>query len=251
MPDHSDHTLKSAEKLFNILEQVLELNGARLKEIADETALNKSTVHVHLQTLVKRGYVVQDGPTYEPSLSFLWHGERVREGNPIYRHGRAEVGDLAEETNELTNLATREQGKVVLLHIAEGENAVHDHTPGKRLPMHSAATGKAILAHLPTDEVDGIIDEHGLPPVTENTITDRDALGDALADVRKQGYAVDDEEGGSGIRCVAAPITPEDRAIGAVSITGPAKRIAGEYQSSLQEAVMNTANVIEVKLRYS
>ncbi|WP_158545706.1 MULTISPECIES: IclR family transcriptional regulator [unclassified Haloferax] len=250
MDQEQKHTLKSADKLFEILEYVLDEGEGTALSVAEAIDFNRSTVHVHLQTLVKHGYLVQDENLYRPSLKFLKHSERVRDRIPFYQKGKDEVDELAAETGELVNMASVEQESFYLLYISEGEKAIHNHLPGKQMAMHASAVGKAILAHLPTDDADRIINKAKLTKITENTITDEDELRTELETIRSQGFAVDAEEGGIGIRCLAAPVRSDERIVGAVSITGPTKRIGGEYEKSLQTKITNLANVIEVKMKY-
>lgn len=251
MGDNGQHTLKSAGKLFRILEYVLEEGRADSSSVTQATGLNRSTVHVHLQTLRERGMLVQDeNDVYYPCLKLLSYGEQARYRIPFYQKGKAEVDELAEETGELVNMAYLQGNRVYLMYISEGERAVHNHLPGKGLPVYASAVGKAVLAHLPSNDLDDILNQIELTKLTEATITDESVLRNELEQIESQGYAVDDEEGGEGIRCIAAPVCPGVEAVGAVSITGPAQRIGSEYQESLQRKITNLANVVEVKLRY-
>lgn len=77
---------------------------------------------------------------------------------------------------------------------------------GKTLPMHCTGCGKAMLSQMPTDQVEAIIQKHGLPSFTQNTITDHDALMEQLAVCRRRGYALDNEEETMGVKCVAMAI---------------------------------------------
>jgi DNA-binding IclR family transcriptional regulator len=120
------------------------------------------------------------------------------------------------------------------------------------LPLHTTALGKAIMP--PTDEeaVREIVDRHGLPAVTEHTISTKDSLFEALETVREQGYARDDEERVKGMRCIAAPIIFEDAVVGAVSASGPVTRFQGEeFREVLPNQVKSAANVIEVNMTHS
>ncbi|MFB6270828.1 MAG: IclR family transcriptional regulator, partial [Halobacterium sp.] len=142
----------------------------------------------------------------------------------------------------------------VFVHRAKGDRAVHvDTYAGKRIYLHGAALGKAILAHLPEERVDAIVDRHGLPALTENTITDRDVLRDELADVRERGMAFDDEERLDGLRSVAAAVTsPDGDVLGAISIAGPTTRLQDErFREEIPEVVRSAVNVIDLNLTYS
>lgn len=267
--------VESSEKLFRILERLVETGGSGVTELAEATSIPKSTVHLHLQSLREAGYVVRSNGTYRPSFRLLELGDRTRQTHEVYRAGREEVDALARETNELVNLGVLENGKVRLVYLREVEgDASHnplsvstefeatgprvsvldesyEHAPGKALDVHATAMGKAILAELPTEEVKRILDDHGLPRHTERTVTDRDELFEELETVRPAGYAVDDGCRVDGLCCVAAAISRGDEPVAAVSISGVADRLNGEYREQLANRVVDIAGVIEIKLAHS
>lgn len=238
---------------LRILEAVIELNGANNTEIANHLDMTKSTVYNHLQTLLKSKYIVKDDDEYDIGLKFLRMGEYARNRHPISTVGPPEIEKLARQTNELANLIVEEHGQGVFIYREKGEEAVHmDTHTGKRLPLHTTAFGKVILANLPEERVEDILDQYGLPAHTENTITDRNELFTELEEVRQQGYAFDREERLKGLRCIAAPVIRNNIAIGAVSVSGPANRMQGErFTEEFPNLVTSTANVIEINMTYS
>nr|WP_244257329.1 IclR family transcriptional regulator C-terminal domain-containing protein [Halomicrobium sp. IBSBa] len=121
------------------------------------------------------------------------------------------------------------------------------------LTANSTALGNAILAHLPEDRVDEIIEQHGLPEMTENTITERDELFERLKRVRTEGVAFDDEARVKGLRCVAVPIVNNDDVVeGAISVSGPTSRLQGDrFRSKLPAKLKSVANVIELNITYT
>ncbi len=103
---------------------------------------------------------------------------------------------------------------------------------GERVPAYCSGLGKAILANVHRDAVERVLPEH-LEALTPHTITDRRAFLAHLAEVRRRGYALDDEEFMEGVRCVAVPIMgPGGEAVAAVSISGPAFRITDDVVRS-------------------
>jgi DNA-binding IclR family transcriptional regulator len=122
-----------------------------------------------------------------------------------------------------------------------------------RVPLQTTAMGKSILAFRPREEVDEIVDRHGLPQITEKTISDRDELYEELDTIEERGFAYDDEERVKGMRCVAAPITDDEgRAIAAMSVSGPKSRLRGkQFREEVPDLILSSANVIEVNLTYS
>lgn len=245
-------TIAAVKTSIAIIDTLRELDGAGVTEIADRLSMSKGTVHSHLATLKEEELVVQDGRTYALSLRFLDFGEYVRSQIPHLDILQQELDALAEETGEVVQFLTEEHGHGVYLYKARGEFAVETASyVGSRNALHCTALGKAILSQLPEDRVERIIDRHGLPAQTDDTITDRDALFEELAMIREQGYATDNEEILPGLRCVAAPVVkPNGAPFGAVSIAGPTSRMDRErIHEELSTLITSTANVIEIAQR--
>jgi IclR family acetate operon transcriptional repressor len=254
MAKEAKYAVKSVETVFKILDALKQLNGAGVSELAAHLDLPKSTVHNYLSTLVQEEYVVKNGSSYHIGIRFLEYGAYARVQIDIYDIATPEVDELAASTGELANLMIEEHGRGSYLHRARGENAVQvEAHVGTRVPLHGTALGKAIMAHLPSERVDEIIEQHGLTASTPNTITDRETLDDELAQIREEGIAFDDEERLTGLRCVAAPIlSTNDRILGAISVAGPSNRIRNDrFTEELPKQVLETVNVIELNVTYS
>ncbi|RDI71949.1 IclR family transcriptional regulator [Halopelagius longus] len=246
--------VKSAGTMFAVVDALQELDHPSVADVADRVGVPKSTAHDHLSTLEELDFVVKESEGYRIGARFLEYGGCARENMKVYRVARPVVKRLAEETGEHANLMIEEHGLGVFLYKAKGENAVTlDTRPGMRVPLQTTALGKAILAHTPREEVERILEEHGMPNVTEKTVTDPELLFEELAEVRERGYATDDEERVAGMRCIAAPVLDRnDEILGAVSVSGPMSRMNDErYQDDIPRSVKSAANVIEVNMTYS
>lgn len=248
------HPVRTVDRALEIVEIVQELDGAGVSEVSERVDIGKSAVHNHLNTLVNREYLTKEGDEYHIGLSFLGLGAYARDRTEIYDAARHQVDKLADETGELANLLIERNGIGIYLYQSKGENAVElDTYEGKHVRLHCTALGKAILAFRPREEVTEILDTHGLPAMTEQTITDRERFFDELDEIRARNYAIDREERLMGLCCVAAPITnDEDRSIGAISVACPVHRIGDErFYEELPDSVLGTANVIELEHNYS
>lgn len=238
---------------FDIVEHLVDQGPAGVAETARALDRPKSTVHDHLQSLAARGYVVNEDGTYRPSMRFLAVGERTRDDLPVYRAAREPLSVLADEVDVHVSLAIEEHGRIVLVHTVPGEDPVSLTThSGIQMGMHTTSPGKAILAHLPADRVDDIIGHHGLTPITDDTITDRERLEAELRDVRESGFAIDDEERLVGLRTVAVPVIDREGTVhGALTVYGPKHRLTGErFREVLPQRLQEVANVVEVNLNY-
>lgn len=250
-PDRAKNPVKTTLTTLDILETIKEQDGARVTELASELELPKSSVHNYLSTLNQRGYVVKEDNEYHVSLRFLDLGSKARDNREIYEIAKPNVRDLAEETGELANLLVEEHGEGVYIYREMGDKAVMvDKNVGHRVHMHNTALGKAILAHLPQEQVSAILDRHGMPALTDNTITDEATLFEDLERVREEGIAYDDEERLKGLRCVAAPILDEnDHPVAAVSVSGPVARFSADrFRGQVPETIKNAVNVIELNV---
>jgi len=253
MVPKTKNTIKSVETSLELVNTLADLEGAGVSELSDTLDMPVSTVHNHLSTLKQDGYVIQKDDSYQVSFKFLEHGGKVRSNMGLFKTGRSDADQLAEETGELVNLMIEENGYGVHIYLTKGENAVtFDSYAGKRSYLHNNALGKAILAHYPHTRIKEFVERHGLPKYTPNTLTTEEELLEELDTIADQGYALDNEERLEGLRCVAAPITSEDSILGSVSVSGPSSRIKdGYFRETLPEKVVKTADLIGINITYS
>lgn len=254
MDHEAKHPVATSRKTIRILESLKERDGARVTELADALAMNKSTVHNHLSTLEAEELVVRDGPRYRIGLRFLDFGGYARSRMGLYPVAESEVERLSEQTGELASLMTEQYGWGVYLLRSKGSQAVDlDIHAGSHCPLHQSALGKAIMAYLPDDRTREIIDRRGLDPATPATITDRDELFEELETVRDRGFAVDDEEMLNGLRCVGAPITTADgTVVGSISVSAPTSRMReNRFTDEIPDLVRSAANVIELNINHA
>lgn len=255
MPAHTDpRTVKATRTGFEIIETLARKDGARVTEIAAELDCAKSTVHRHLATLEELEYVVRDGERYRLGFRFLKLGEHTKKRSEAFQMARRKVEKIAEQTAERAQLVVEEHGKAVFVFGETGEHAVHtDSEIGKYRPIQSMAAGKAILAFLPEERVAEIIDRHGLPSVTENTITDEAELYEELEAIRERGYSFSDQETIAGLRAVGVPIErPDGGVFGAFSVSGPTHRMQDDHlEETIPNILLGTANELELDMKYS
>ncbi|MFC4550121.1 MULTISPECIES: IclR family transcriptional regulator [Halorussus] len=250
----SPRILKTVSRALQVVRALEELDGATVTEVADHLDVSKSAAYNYLMTLEDQRLVVKEGNDYSLSLQFLMLGEYVRNQNVLYDTGKGEIERLAEETGEYAHLATIQHGLSVNLYKVKGEKAVGSDYQTSKLQkpdyLHFSATGKSMLAYLPRERVEEILDRYGLARKTENTITDREELFDELERIRERGYAYNDEEEIEGLQAIGAPIRDrEGSVLGALSVSGPLRRMNDpDYHDTIVETVTNAANVIEVNI---
>lgn len=156
--------VKPDETLFQIVEAIQDLNGARVDELVEHTGFSKSTVYRNLATLEKHEYIVREGYSYNLSFRFPTFRDYVRQRHDIYKEIKPQVRKIAEQTEEVANFLVEEHGLGVFVFREHGSNAVYtDARIGMRMHLHHTAAGKAGLASLPEDVVHETLDKRGLP----------------------------------------------------------------------------------------
>ncbi|MFC6906662.1 IclR family transcriptional regulator [Halalkalicoccus tibetensis] len=250
-------TLSTVLNSVEVIHALMRLDGAGVTELADHLDQSKSTTYTYLTSLEEGGLVAKADDQYRLSFDFLLFGEYVRNRSPLYTIGKSHIDALAAETGQYAHLVVEENGRGLNLYKSKGERAIGDDYQAAKFQqrdyLHITASGKAILAYLPRERVEGIVDRHGLPARTERTITSRERLFEELADVREQGYAHNDGEEIEGFRAVGAPIRSRDGSVlGSMSVSGPESAFGDESRHrEVVDAVVRTANVIEVNVNMS
>ncbi|MFC7225462.1 IclR family transcriptional regulator [Halalkalicoccus sp. GCM10025322] len=239
--------IKSVNMALNIIQYLHENPSSTLRRIADSLNTSTSTAHRHLNTLHEQGYVVMENNTYRLSLKFLTYGGKVREELSAHEMIERKVYQLGNKTAERTQFLVEEHGERVYAYTYAGQDAVKtDAAIGKRGPLHVSAAGKAILAELPSQRIDEILSE-------SLSVRKKEDLLDELRTIRERGYAFNDEESIPGLRAVGVPVMRPDKSVlGAISVSGPAERLRGEYfREELPSLLLGTVNEIELNLKYS
>lgn len=247
------NSLSTLERGFEILEMVEDLETATLTEIAEGMDIAVSTAHDYLTTLEELEYVVKHDSEYQLGLQFVRLGTHARASAPLIDIIPTYLKRVAEETGETVWFVVEEFGFGVYLDHEAGEQAIKTtHSIGGRSFLHCHAGGKAILAHLEEQRVNEIVEKHGLPSITENTISSRSELATELERIQSQGYAQNDEEQLDGTRSVSSAIVVDGEVFGAISVGGPAHRFTGEYfDEELPQEVMNVTSEIRLEVLYS
>lgn len=247
----SHDTVDSDERLFDIVETLKREGVAGVTELAEKTGMPKSTVHVHLSTLKQRGYVVQDQKQrYRPGLRFLDVGIVARNGRRIYDEVTPKLEELAEATKEKVWCVVEERGEAVFVAKAVGSRAINTNARvGQHVALYRLAAGKAILANLPSERREAILDGYRFPLGTGQT---REEFTAELARIRERGVAFGTEQFIRGVTGVGAPVIDNSGAVyGAISISGPTNRLDGtRLEEELADLVRGTAGELQVNLSH-
>jgi len=241
-------------KGLHVLETLARSPGPRgVSDLARQLELTRSNVHRTLQTLTAAGYVRQGTQpgTYECTLKLFELSSAVMERVDVARCAERHLQRLADRTRETVHLSTLSGPEVIYLQKIESPQPVRAYSSvGGRAPAHCVASGKALLATLTAEQLDDAVGDE-LTRWTEASIRDRAELDAALAEIRAQGYAVNNGEWRSSVGGIAAVVrnasgTPE----AAVGISGPIDRIRPATNVEYREAVLVAADDISRELGY-
>lgn len=248
--DGDDPPVKATSTSADVIDALLELDGATVTELTDHLPLSKSSVHNHLRTLAELGYVVREGWSYHVSLKFLEVGVTVRRRYRIYQAGVEEARALASVGFD-AGLVVLQNGTAVCIQTAAGGEDPPVVETGDRIPLHCTAGGKAMLAAMDRDAADAALQSGVLPSHTENTLTDRSALFDHLEEVETRGLALEREEWRDDVRGIGSAVTDSDNALlGALCVTGSADELSGKtLQQDASGLVLSSANRIRRRIR--
>lgn len=198
--------------------------GLTLSQITNLVDASKSTVFALLHTLAEFGYVrvIEPGPRYLPGMALVRLGDLSTSHQPIGQIARPILHSLSQLTQLTIRVAINDDGHPVFIERIDAPGAVRFNTPlGIRELAHVSSAGKAILAEMSPEDVARVCQESGLIARTRKTHTTLESLTADLVEIRKRGYAVDNEEDAEGVFCVGAAFFDHTgRCAGALSATG-------------------------------
>jgi IclR family acetate operon transcriptional repressor len=245
--------VQSVDRAMLLLEALGEdEEGYRLTDLAIRTGLSPSTAHRLLTTLEKRRFVAFDQSdnmwhigrqSFAIGSAFIRRRNFVAPALPFLRR-------LRDLTHETANLGIVDDGEVIVLTQVESREIMRAITKvGGRVPMVTSGIGKAILATYADEEVVAIIQRHGMKRLTPKSVVRAGELRNTLETVRRDGYAIDDQEFLMGLRCVAAVVyNDQAEALAAISVSGLASRVPQERVPELGRLVRDTARELTLAL---
>ncbi len=237
-----------------VLEALVARSGsASPSELAAALKLTRSNTHRLLNTLVAAGFATVEDGRYAPSLRVWELGNRVIGRYDVRVLARPAMEWLARETREdvrLTMLDTR-RIEVIFVDKIESPHVVRTFTAiGSRLPAHTTASGRVLLAHQDPKLIK--LSSRKLKPLTRWTIVDPAEFVEQLARIRREGYAVNAREYSERVISIAAPIVaPDGAAVASISIAAPADRVSAAASRKLIQLVRAAAERASLAMRPS
>lgn len=210
-----------------------------LKQLSLQTGLHPSTAHRILGVMVDSRLVDRIEPgTYRLGIRLLELGNLVKSRISVRQEALPHMQALQHALGETVNLSVRHDDEVVYIERTAGDHSMMRviHIVGARAPLHITAVGKLFLAHDGAEKSADYMRRTGLPRYTDNTLTDPQRLARELDTIRRQGYALDNEEAEKGVSCIGAGIfNDEGRLIAGLSVSAPSDRLDRAWAAQVRQ----------------
>ena len=241
--------VQSLDRAFTLLELLCKIpGGLAIHQITQITGLHKSTVHRMLSAMAARGYVRKMGDgVYRAGMRVCELSDYVQQNLDVVELAREPMERLSRRTGETVHLVERDGDEVVYIYKVESIHGAIRMVSriGMRRPMYCTGMGKAILAFQPDSSVLDYWKETTHESYTAHTIVRQEAFLREIQEIRRQGYALDNEENELGVRCVAAAIPDWQGTVShALSISAPISRMTDERIRALVPQLMEVRNEI-------
>ncbi len=242
-------SIQSLDRGLVILEAVAKSGDPMsLTDLAALLRIDRSSVFRLANTLKRRGYLTisSRGKDYILGPS-IWRLSRQYDwSNMLITITHEHLKKLALETNETAHLAVREGKRALFIDHATASHMISvAGQTGELVPLYCTAHGKALLAECDGPQLETILGSQPLASYTPQTLTSLRKLAKHCEEIKRLGYATDEEEFQEGIRCVAAPIHDRDGSvIASIGISAPVTRFPRERLPECIEQVMTIAHAI-------
>lgn len=248
----NDYLVPAVDKALRILRTLaLSPDPVSLADLATTLALPKSTIHAILSTLAQRRFAERDGGgRWTLGLAAFEVGSAYAARIDLVTVFRSVAGRLAAECGHTVQLGMLDGRDVVYVAKADGTEPVRlVSREGTRLPAHTTALGKCILAFLPPEDFEHLYGGRPLTARTPYSIVSLQTLRSELRRIRDQGFAYDNEETALGLHCLAAPIATAERpAAASVSVAIPSPRMSESKFLEIKELVIRAAAEIAARM---
>jgi DNA-binding IclR family transcriptional regulator len=254
MPDKN--SIKSIEKCFQVVGCLYDADRAlSLEELVRRTGYKKTSCFRILKTMLSLKILEQNAETktYQFGTRLVLIGLAALKNMSLHKTSLPILQKLRDETRETVNLSILNGKEILYVERLMSNYIVNlNVNVGDRLPIHCTSMGKAILANLPENIAQKIMAEIRLEPKTKKTIVDPVALKRELSQIKKKGYAENDEELEKGLRAVAAPILNHTgEAVAATNIVWTTARHPSRKAFEIfTPKIVSAAEQISVRLGY-
>lgn len=247
--------IQSVERALMILDLFDEhTTELKITEISERMELHKSTVHSLLKTLQEYAYIDQnqENGKYRLGLKLAERGNLVISNIDIRKAAHQYLVDLAAKTGQTVHLGILDGREGVYIDKVDGEQSIIRYSRiGRRLPLHSTAIGKVLLAYQEPHEMTRLLQGYPYQQQTANTITNEAVLRKEIEKIRQQGYAIDHQENEQGVQCAAVPIFKgKGKVLAAISISTLISRVSDEELAIFIEILKASCQELSELMKY-
>jgi IclR family pca regulon transcriptional regulator len=224
----SSEFVQSLERGLSVIQAFSsERPSMTLSEVARATGLTRATARRLLFTLCSLGYATSDGKRFSLTAKVLDIGYAYLSSLDLTSVAQPEMELLVERTHESCSAAVLDGTEIVyVVRVPTKRIMTISLGLGTRLPAYAASMGRVLLANLPPEQLDAHLAQIDLEPLTERTVTNEAVLRAELDQVRRQGWALVDQELEEGIRSIAAPLRDGNgRVVAALNVSSHAGRV--------------------------
>lgn len=236
------YPIRAVERVCDILD-VLQRSreGASLSDVAEVTALPKSSAYRYLSALEARRYVERDQVSGLYRLGLAFRPQNTRQIDAVIAQAKPHLQRLRDKLGETTNMGLLDGTQIVHTVVVESNEMLRlAARVGERGSLHATALGKAIAAELPEERVRAILSAHEMERFTSRTITSIERYLEELKQVRQDGYGVDDCENQPDGRCVAVALQGLPFLCG-ISVSAPAGRLPSDKVDAVAKQLRRVA----------
>jgi DNA-binding IclR family transcriptional regulator len=250
-----DQSIPSVDRALNLLELLGSTTaGMNLSMISRKLDIPKSSAYYLVATLAKRNLVRRSpsGRVYSLGTNALTFAKKDPAELDLKTLCSPYVQSISNKLGMTAQIGIREGAEARIIDRSETYGLRLDSWVGRHFDLHCTAIGKALISCLPDAEIETLFRSRGLPKHNQNTICSLELLKNQLAEVRRHGFATDDEEHELGVRCVASPIfNPSGGVVAAICAFSPATRIPCSQMPNIGLEVTNAASEIARNLNGS
>jgi len=222
-----------------------------LSEVARVTGLTRAAARRFLLTLVKLGYVRNDGREFSLRPRVLELGYAYLSGLALPEVAAPHMEELVARLHESSSISVLDGHQIVyVVRVPTKRIMTVAISVGTRFPAYATSMGRVLLAQLSDDELERYLAEATFERLTSRTVTNPARLRTIVRDAARQGYAIVDQELEEGLRAVAAPIRGADVGSAAINVSAHASRVSmGAMRGQILPALLETARQIEADLQ--
>jgi IclR family transcriptional regulator, KDG regulon repressor len=254
MTEKNDNSVQSVDRILDIIEVLsVEQEGLGVTEIAKRTGLNKSTAHRLISTLAVRGYLARSSEgSYKIGLKLIEAVSCYINSLELQTEARPYLAKITGDLGLTSHLGVLDGNQVVYIEKMDVVSSVKMYSQiGLRMHAYCSSLGKCLLSGFSKEDLNHIMGDCSFIKFTQSTISSLDELHKELAEVRKKGWAMDNQEYEIGHRCIGAPIYDyRGDIIAAISASGSTNQLTDDKIETSAAYVKKVALEISETMGY-